>query len=675
MKFQDLSIKEKRQLLDNACAELKKEFVGLDNIIDEVADTMLPWWLFPQHQMRPLIINLWGMTGSGKTALIKRLSELIQYNNLLLRFDMGEFGNNSSFLKYTLTGQLEQFNNSAPIIVLDEFQFAKTKDENGKEVNNTSLRIIWDLLDSGELLYEPSVNTYYLNRGKKAIGLLKALKKQNITLKDGLVKKNAQEIYKLFNDNQFGYVTESPAPDAEKVEPKYEEVFLSDFFLTGWFELNNSKLHVWQELRDIVKAMNSIDDLIKAIEQDIEEAIALRKMNLSKSLIFVVGNLDEAYSMSHNINPDIDADEFKRHTLKINIADIKAALQTRFRNEQIARLGNNHLIYHAFSHAEFAALIQMHLTLLSKQILERFKLKVTFTQAVKDMLYAEGVFPTQGVRPVISTLRNHIESNIAKIMLHVMQVKVAPKTLVWDFENNNFDIKFNTGTALKLPVVQKINNLRKTTKSDLQAIVAVHEAGHTLAAMFVANVVPEYVITRTVDSDSNGFAYTILPEDIVTKRLMLDRIVLFLGGYAAEQYLYGELNNTTGVYDDFNKATMMAQQMIRDFGMTGLPYRSNIHVYGGSPYQMTFTEELEQQSKDLMHASLDKVLEVLKEHEPFFIMLSTYLSDNSRIDKVDIIAMYHTYCKKYKVPTINFVTKDTYYDFRKKLHAKFKKLK
>jgi hypothetical protein len=675
MKFLDLSINEKRNLLNNACADLKKEFIGLDKIIDEIADIMLPWWLFPQHQMRPLIINLWGMTGSGKTALIKRLSELIQYHNLLLRFDMGEFGNNSSFLKFTLTGQLEQFNNSAPIIVLDEFQFAKTKDENGKEVNNTALRIIWDLLDSGELLYEPSVNTYYLNRGKKVLGILRALKKQNITLKDGRVNRNAQEIYKTFFDNQFGYVTESAPAEGEKKEPKYDEVFLSDFFLTGWYELNNAKLHVWQDLQDVVKSMNSLDDLIKAIEEDIEEAIALRKMNLSKSLIFVVGNLDEAYSMSHNINPDIDADEFRRHTLKINIADIKAALQTRFRNEQIARLGNNHLIYHAFSHADFAALIQMHLNILSKQISERFKLKVSFTQAVKDLLYAEGVFPTQGVRPVISTLRNHIESNIAKVMLHVMQLKAKPRTCVWDFVAEHFTIKFNNGTSLKLPVVQKINNLRKTTKSDLQAMVAVHEAGHTLAAMFVAKVVPEYVITRTVDSDSNGFAYTILPEDIVTKRLLMDRLVLLLGGYAAEQYIFGEQNNTNGVWDDFNKATMIAQQMIRDYGMTGLPYKSNIHVYGGNPYQMTFTAELEQDAKNLMLSSFDRVIEVLNKHEPFLIMLSTFLSDNSRIDKVHIEEMYLKYCKQYKLAPIQFVTKDTYYDFRKKLHARFKKLK
>ena len=60
-------ILKKKTSLAKAVIQLKKEFVGLDGIIDELSDTILPWWLFPENQLRPLIINLWGMTGSGKT--------------------------------------------------------------------------------------------------------------------------------------------------------------------------------------------------------------------------------------------------------------------------------------------------------------------------------------------------------------------------------------------------------------------------------------------------------------------------------------------------------------------------------------------------------------------------------------------------------------------------------
>ena len=198
-------IEAKRSLLKGATKQLKKEFIGINGIIDELADAILPWWLFPENQMRPLIINLWGMTGSGKTALIKRLSMLLSYENFLLRFDMGEFGASSSFLKYSLTRQLIQFSGTSPIIVLDEFQFAKTKDEQGKEVNNTSLRIIWDLLDSGELLYEPDGSAYYLTKAKKVIQILTAAKKNDVQITNGIIKSNVKEMYDTITAFNFGY--------------------------------------------------------------------------------------------------------------------------------------------------------------------------------------------------------------------------------------------------------------------------------------------------------------------------------------------------------------------------------------------------------------------------------------------------------------------------------------
>jgi hypothetical protein len=46
------SLSERRMLLNNAVKQLKKEFIGINGIIDELADVILPWWLFPENQMR-----------------------------------------------------------------------------------------------------------------------------------------------------------------------------------------------------------------------------------------------------------------------------------------------------------------------------------------------------------------------------------------------------------------------------------------------------------------------------------------------------------------------------------------------------------------------------------------------------------------------------------------------
>ncbi len=665
-------ILKKKTALIKAVTQLKKEFIGLDGIIDELANTILPWWLFPENQLRPLIINLWGMTGSGKTALIKRLSELLNYHKQLLRFDMGEFGTASSFLKYTLTRQLIQFSEMSPIIVLDEFQFAKTKDEQGKEVNNTSLRIIWDLLDSGQLTYEPDGNSYYLTRAKKITKILEAALKNRTEVKKGIIQGQSNDLGEILIAFNFGYQDSTVDRTNENIPFQNNEALISDTFCTGIYEMNNAKFTDWREIAEEIKLQPNLKAIIQFIQDILEDEYAFKTMDLSKCLIFVVGNLDEAFSMSNNINPDIDADEFRRFTLKINISDIKTALQTRFRNEQIARLGNNHLIYHAFSHKNFEKLITMHLNQIAKISEEKFDLKLKFTKAVKDLLYSEGVFPTQGVRPIISTIRNLIESNITKIVLHISEAKLEKiDSILWDFNDDNFIINFisNEITIDKKSffVVQKINSLRKSAKNDLQAIVAVHEAGHTLASMFLAGVIPEYVITKTVDSESNGFAYIILPEEIITYRLLKDQIKIGLGGYLAEKFIFGSENNTTGVRGDLEKLTMNAHQIIRDFGMGGKPYKMNIHDYGGNAYQFTFDEMLQKEAKKIIEDCIIEVNKCFLEHKTFLLILSKFLSENSRINKDQIEKMAQDYFKNNNIIPMKFVDKDSYYDFKKKL--------
>lgn len=675
MNILETTLTQRKEILQKAVIQLKTEFIGIDNIIDEVADSILPWWLFPQHQLRPLIVNLWGMTGSGKTALIDRFCHLLHYENLMMRFDMGEFGAASSFLKYTLTRQLNQFNEASPVIILDEFQFAKTKDETGKEVNNFNLRIIWDLLDSGKLSYEPDGLNYYGQRAKKIIQILKMLEQQGAKIKNGIVTEKIAEVNGVLSKYDFGFVVEDRNANPNPFKP--EEILISDVFCSGIQNISTDKYIDYKEVVEDVKEFNSISDLSDFIYNIMEKESAFKKMDFSKSLIFVVGNLDEAFVMSNNINPDIDADEFKRFTEKITIADIKSALQTRFRNEQIARLGNTHVIYQAFSHQDFEDLIQMHLNKLIVLTKDKFKLDIHFSESINTLLYAEGVFPTQGVRPVISTIRNLIESHIAKVILHLYEKAKKADALDWKFENDEYQIDFiekgKKISELKLPVLQKINSLRKSTQNDLQAMIAVHEAGHTVIAMYMARVVPEYVITKTVDSESQGFTYTILPEEISTYRLYLDRIRILLGGYVAEAFVFGKENNTSGVSDDLSKVSTIAQQVFREFGMHGTPLKYNIHAYGGVPYQFTFDAEMEIHAKNIVLSCLKEVEECIKENQSFLFALSEYLSNHSRIDKPLLMEMSDKIQTKSKRSNIEFLDKETYYNFRAVLQEKLKK--
>ena len=65
--------KEKIERLESAKVQLKTEFIGLDSIIDEIINSISSWYVTPEIINRPVIVSLWGMTGTGKSSVVKNL--------------------------------------------------------------------------------------------------------------------------------------------------------------------------------------------------------------------------------------------------------------------------------------------------------------------------------------------------------------------------------------------------------------------------------------------------------------------------------------------------------------------------------------------------------------------------------------------------------------------------
>ena len=60
--------------------ELKKTFYGIDEQIDQVIKSFETWESIKEYQVRPMTVCLWGLTGTGKTALLNRTIELLDLN-------------------------------------------------------------------------------------------------------------------------------------------------------------------------------------------------------------------------------------------------------------------------------------------------------------------------------------------------------------------------------------------------------------------------------------------------------------------------------------------------------------------------------------------------------------------------------------------------------------------
>ncbi|MCS6817854.1 MAG: ATP-dependent zinc metalloprotease FtsH [Blastocatellia bacterium] len=99
--------------------------------------------------------------------------------------------------------------------------------------------------------------------------------------------------------------------------------------------------------------------------------------------------------------------------------------------------------------------------------------------------------------------------------------------------------------------------------------VAYHEVGHALCALSVPHADPVHKVTiipRTIGA--LGATLQLPTEDryLLTKPQLEDRLVVLLGGRAAEELSFG--NVSTGAHNDLEQATEIARQMVMRFGMS-----------------------------------------------------------------------------------------------------------
>jgi cell division protease FtsH len=115
---------------------------------------------------------------------------------------------------------------------------------------------------------------------------------------------------------------------------------------------------------------------------------------------------------------------------------------------------------------------------------------------------------------------------------------------------------------------------RNDTRSyDSKYRVAVHETGHAfLATYFKDNFELKKVTIQSTYSGAGG--YTIFNEyqnisesGLYTKEVLIQRLIIGMGGKAAESVYYGDENVSLGATQDLKQSNSLAQQMIGNYGM------------------------------------------------------------------------------------------------------------
>jgi len=675
-------MRSKKKLLNDARIQLKTEFAGIDVVIDELINYVESWFIFPESQSRPLVVSLWGLTGIGKTSLVKRFSELIEMNGLLFHFDVGEYQGNENRLKHDFSRNLEQHQNKNIILVFDEFQIARTIAEGGEEQNISELRAIWELIDSGNLNALPD-NYYDIASLFEFLDKINYCISNGVRVKDGYVV-GGEDIYsKVFpakhNDNitdMFDFDEMNSMKriaDTEKDSKKM--LFVPQKYITIMFS-NRQKEFIC--IDDLLIKLKTIDvvETIRFVNQTIDIMLMPKIYNFSKSLIFIIGNLDEVYAMNDQTDPDLDADLFCEDSKKITLIDVKKALAKRFRQEQISRLGNNHIIYPTLDSEAYAKIIDLNLNIIAKNIKDKFDVAFTFDNSVKSILYHESVFPAQGVRPVLTTIRHLIENNSSKVLSDIIDSEKNIKNVFWRYANDMFINSFYEYSIGNPPIASfekkynlklKVNSLRESKKDEKQAMIAVHESGHAILSSLLIGILPKKVMSKT-SSSFDGVCIIDLP-DIDTKKSMMQHITMSLGGIAAERIIFGLDDQSCGAQKDIEVATQNAVRMIKHFGMSDLATLRVGAITSDNSVDSKYLEndgEYNSKIKSIMKYCLDEANVILLRNKTLLIKMAEYLSENSRMDQDVICQFMDRYAFKKDMPE-KFVNKDEYYGFKSKI--------
>jgi len=541
-------MRERSAHLAQVAAELKTELFGIDDIIDRVIESLRAWYVLPHIIRRPVIVCLWGLTGTGKTQLTRSLAQKLGFYDRFVEVQMDGFSNGGSWRSAdSLSGMLAESGiaeGEPGMLVLDEFQRFRTINEKGDEVAVKRYQDVWQLLSDGRL--PPSLS--FLQELESSL---------------------AYSLYEHEREDK-----EEAKPAANGTPPKKLKFALSPYQA--------------QEFKQSLKLKEPLQEVMTWTPQQLQERmLAFRasteswETDYSRLLIIVSGNLDEMYEgMAQRVEDcDTDADIFHTMTKKLSMIDVKKALGERFKPEQIARLGNNHVIYPSLSQATYERLIRSTCARYADEMRAGAGLCFELHESVYQGIYANAVFPAQGTRPLFSSIHAILSAPLVNAALWALEQDVpAHATLYVTLDTAAQSLRVSLGKdggpGIAYPVPLELNQLKQRASPDFRALLAVHEAGHGLAYARLFGHAPQEIKINVASFEGGYNSYVRMKAE--SRQSCLDRLCVGLAGRAAEALVFGEDACTTGSESDFKNATALAARFVRHFGLGSRLSRTDV---------------------------------------------------------------------------------------------------
>lgn len=175
---------------------------------------------------------------------------------------------------------------------------------------------------------------------------------------------------------------------------------------------------------------------------------------------------------------------------------------------------------------------------------------------------------------------------------------------------------------------------------------AYHEAGHTLLHYYLKHLDPLHKVTIIPHGRALGLTISLPEKDAYTKTasMLMDWIKVCMGGYVAEELVYGE--TTTGTSNDIKQATDVARRMVTEWGMSKLGFVSygkedeplflGREIAQHKDYSEETARKIDSEVSRLLSEAMDSTRAILSEHRDQLDKITEALVEKETLDDMQI---------------------------------------
>lgn len=180
-------------------------------------------------------------------------------------------------------------------------------------------------------------------------------------------------------------------------------------------------------------------------------------------------------------------------------------------------------------------------------------------------------------------------------------------------------------------------------------LTANHEAGHALVSLFLPTQATIKEVSIVPRGTAGGYTWhdTIEDKNYISKTELQERLIVLLGGRAAEEIVLGDISS--GASNDLQVATKTAREMIIYYGMDkdiGPISFSGSNSQEISLFGDTTLSNIGTKIKDILKDAEEQAKEIINNNRSFLDTLADTLLKQETISGEEITKMFEEYNKK-----------------------------